>query len=284
MFVMNVTCHRIQQFSLATNAYITTPWWDTGNTLLYHGIASNFQGTLILQDHGRRFAPTTAPATCAPDSDIPVMTGISAASVTYIRTPTITIGASDRCSGVALMNISGSGLVPTGWVPYSAKTTISLTAGDGIKTVVVKVRDAVGRESGSLQRSIKLDTSQPPLRIRSRVRIAGAARSCKSNPLKYVVGGKRKYKLLDRCVTIRGRVLRVERHGSSIFVQLQLSGTTTKRIFTNARTAQKIWVLGSKRASGARRVRKGRKVKVTAALVKRKKPVEVIVMPAWRWR
>jgi hypothetical protein len=158
-----------------------------------------------------------------------------------------------------------------------------VTAGDGIKNVIVKVRDAVGRESTAAQKSIKLDTSQPPLQARSRVRIAGKASVCKSNPLRSVVGGAKKYRLLDGCATLRGKVVRVERHGTTIFVQIQLSGTATKKIFANARTAQKIWVLGSKRASGARKVKAGKTVSVTAALVKRRKPAEVLAMPAWKW-
>lgn len=51
------------------------------------------------------------------------------------------------------------------WETYSAEKAITLTSGDGVKTVYVKVRDDVGNESASASDTITLDTKVPVVTI-----------------------------------------------------------------------------------------------------------------------
>lgn len=51
------------------------------------------------------------------------------------------------------------------WETYAAEKAITLPAGDGLKTVYVKVRDDVGNESAAVSDSITLDTAVPVVSI-----------------------------------------------------------------------------------------------------------------------
>lgn len=52
-----------------------------------------------------------------------------------------------------------------GWETYVASKSITLPAGDGLKTVYVKVRDDVGNESAAVSDSITLDTAVPAVTV-----------------------------------------------------------------------------------------------------------------------
>lgn len=51
------------------------------------------------------------------------------------------------------------------WTNFAAAKSISLPAGDGLKTVYVKVRDDVGNETAAVSDSITLDTAVPVVTI-----------------------------------------------------------------------------------------------------------------------
>lgn len=51
------------------------------------------------------------------------------------------------------------------WETYAASKSVTLTTGDGLKTVYVKVRDSVGNETASASDSITLDTSVPTVTV-----------------------------------------------------------------------------------------------------------------------
>lgn len=51
------------------------------------------------------------------------------------------------------------------WETYAATKSITLPTGDGLKTVYVKVRDAVGNESSAASDSITLDTAVPTVTV-----------------------------------------------------------------------------------------------------------------------
>ena len=51
------------------------------------------------------------------------------------------------------------------WETYAASKSVVLPGGDGLKTVYVKVRDAVGNESAEASDTITLDTSVPTVTI-----------------------------------------------------------------------------------------------------------------------
>jgi hypothetical protein len=278
-YVMDTTCARIQQFDAFSRAYRNTIW--SNPPLLYHGLAATYSGTIVVQQLGKRFSPIVAPTACAPDSDIPTVTSVGAPGTTYTQVVSLNVVAADRCSGIATMRITGD-VAPGDWVAFNPNAKVTLNAPDGLKTITVEVRDPFGRFA-TLSQTVRLDTSQPPLQIRSRVRIAGRASLCKPNPLRFIVGGKAKYRVLDRCATFRGRVTRVEKRGTMLLVRVRLSAKTTRAIYRNARTPQQIWVIGQKSRPGARKVRTGSSIVVTAAVVVRKGTRDVTAMPVWRW-
>lgn len=51
------------------------------------------------------------------------------------------------------------------WETYAATKSVTLPTGDGLKTVYVKVRDAVGNESAAASDSITLDTAVPTVTV-----------------------------------------------------------------------------------------------------------------------
>jgi hypothetical protein len=52
------------------------------------------------------------------------------------------------------------------WRPYTESQPLELPAGDGEKTVVVKLRDAAGNERGVYKASIVLDTTPPEAKVK----------------------------------------------------------------------------------------------------------------------
>lgn len=51
------------------------------------------------------------------------------------------------------------------WETYAASKSVTLSSGDGLKTVYVKVRDAVGNETAAASDSITLDTAVPTVTV-----------------------------------------------------------------------------------------------------------------------
>ena len=51
------------------------------------------------------------------------------------------------------------------WETYQKSSSITLPTGDGLKTVYVKVRDAVGNETTAASDTITLDTSVPTVSV-----------------------------------------------------------------------------------------------------------------------
>jgi len=59
------------------------------------------------------------------------------------------------------MRIDGDVLTPPAWIPFAPNTTVTLTPGDGKKTVRVRVRDALENTSAPITTTILLDTGGP---------------------------------------------------------------------------------------------------------------------------
>lgn len=86
------------------------------------------------------------------------------------KSVTLAIGCSDASTAGYSMKIWGS---VTGaateedakWENYSASKTVTLTDGDGLKTVYVKVRDNVWNEADPVSATITLNTSIPVVTI-----------------------------------------------------------------------------------------------------------------------
>ena len=82
---------------------------------------------------------------------------------------TLKISVSDEQTTGYQMKIWGiSGVEDEGsasWESYAATKSVNLTAGDGLKTVYIKVRDDVGNESTQVSDTITLNTTVPVVTI-----------------------------------------------------------------------------------------------------------------------
>ena len=72
-----------------------------------------------------------------------------------------TTGYQMKIWGVAGVEDEGS----ASWESYAATKSVNLTAGDGLKTVYIKVRDDVGNESAQVSDTITLNTAVPVVTI-----------------------------------------------------------------------------------------------------------------------
>lgn len=87
------------------------------------------------------------------------------ASVTTSRTVTLKITAGDAAS-MKIWGIDGVATESAAtWETFSATKQVTLTTGDGTKTVYIKVRDSVYNESASASDTITLSTAIPTITI-----------------------------------------------------------------------------------------------------------------------
>ena len=89
----------------------------------------------------------------------------SGASVTTSQTVTLNISAGDAAS-MKIWGINGVASEATAsWETFASSKQVTLTAGDGSKTVYIKVRDSVYNESASTSATITLSTAIPEITI-----------------------------------------------------------------------------------------------------------------------
>ena len=88
---------------------------------------------------------------------------------TTSRTVTLTIGIGDEATTGYQMKIWGIDGVAeeaaASWETYAATKSVTLTEGDGLKTVFIKVRDDVGNETGAVSDTITLNTAVPVVTV-----------------------------------------------------------------------------------------------------------------------
>lgn len=88
---------------------------------------------------------------------------------TTSRTVALTIGIGDEAATGYQMKIWGIDGVAeeaaASWETYAATKSVTLTEGDGLKTVSIKVRDDVGNESAAVSDTITLDTAVPVVTV-----------------------------------------------------------------------------------------------------------------------
>ena len=145
IYVLDVTCRRIQKFSVASRGFRGSIWrnYPVGDgEQLFHGFAINYRGSVIMPDQGRRYVLNQAQTACAPDSAPPSIGRIAirrraGANVTF------SIRASDRCSRVTQMQFVGPTLKQS-WRSFSSTPTITVTGGKGYKSYKLSVSDAYG--------------------------------------------------------------------------------------------------------------------------------------------
>ncbi len=73
----------------------------------------------------------------------------------------VNLSATEDLSGVVDMAFSEDGSADTSWLPYAGSTTWTFGPGDGPRTLWVKVRNGVGRESVPASATVTIDTVQP---------------------------------------------------------------------------------------------------------------------------
>lgn len=88
---------------------------------------------------------------------------------TTSATVTLSISMTDEASAGYQMKIWGiEGVADEGsatWETYATSKRVTLVAGDGLKTVSIKVRDDVGNESAVVTDTITLDTAVPAVSV-----------------------------------------------------------------------------------------------------------------------
>lgn len=85
----------------------------------------------------------------------------TAATLTITLTDSPTSGYQMKIWGVEGVENEES----ASWETYAAEKSITLTSGDGLKTISVKVRDDVGNESAAATDTITLDTKVPVVSV-----------------------------------------------------------------------------------------------------------------------
>lgn len=89
----------------------------------------------------------------------------------YTTSPVVTLGVSvsDASTAGYQMKVWGTASAATeadaAWETLVASKSITLTAGDGLKTIYVKVRDDVGNETTAVSDTINLNTSVPAVTV-----------------------------------------------------------------------------------------------------------------------
>lgn len=90
-----------------------------------------------------------------------IYTTTPSVELTLTLTDSPTTGYQMKIWGVEGVKDEGS----ASWETYAASKSVTLPSGDGLKTVYVKVRDAVGNESSAASDSITLNTAVPTVTV-----------------------------------------------------------------------------------------------------------------------
>ena len=90
-----------------------------------------------------------------------IYTTTPSVELTLTLTDSPTTGYQMKIWGVEGVKDEGS----ASWETYAASKSVTLPSGDGLKTVYVRVRDAVGNESSAASDSITLDTAVPTVTV-----------------------------------------------------------------------------------------------------------------------
>lgn len=270
IYVMDTSCQRIQRFTNA-GAFVQTVWTNVGGDDMNHGLAVNWQGSILLpieEDVLVRLdpptkprpapAPAPAPAPGCTDRTAPRITAVEAPAHSATRRVQLTAGAEDDC-GATHVRVLGQRMGRGAWIAGTT-LTVPLAGWNGRKSLFVQVRDGAGRIAG---RRVRIVLALPQARLRVRPRIALRGRGCSSiAPQRRM----RTYLVADRCARIAGRVLATRRHSQGYSFQLLLPVGQARALYANAVGPVRIWVVtdGLTRISGG--LRRGRPAVVDGSL------------------
>jgi hypothetical protein len=205
----------------------------------------------------------------------------------YQNKLTLKIDARDKCSKIAKVKLNGPVVGYNTWIdaPANGLLSVELTGGEGKKNFSIQVQDSVGRVSSEATASTDYSLSYWVPVAKRGVTIYGARRLCKGNPLT-AVKGARNYAIVARCATFTGTVEARYRKGRLTYTYVRLPMSTTRALFgKDAPRAVSIWIIGAANNKTARRIKKGRKLKVTAAVIADKKTRKsVTAIPVYKWQ
>ncbi|MCW2923034.1 MAG: putative repeat protein [Thermoleophilia bacterium] len=287
VYVADVTCNRIQRFT-KSGSFVQTVWNSYGEGDLNHGFSVDWRGSINLPErelHLSRLDPASRPAggggpigvPGCHDAAAPVLTGATAPARTSTRAVTVSATASDDCSGVAQVRITGPRAGAASWTNGSS-ATVSLTGWNGRHVLHVQVRDGAGHVSTRVAVvSVALALPQPPLVSRTSVAIAG--RGCSAVPPLRRVAAPTRYRLVDRCARLTGRVVRSTRSGTGSVLQVLLPTPAARAIYANAVGPVLIWVVTDRRTRTVRAARVGHSVTFVGSLVALRTGRETYAVP-----
>lgn len=267
VYVMDTTCQRIQRFTNA-GAFVQTVWTNTGGDDMNHGLAVNWQGSILLpieEDVLVRLDPPAkpkaapAPAPGCTDRTAPSVTGVEAPARTSTRRVTITAAVEDDC-GATHVRVLGQRIGRGAWIPGTT-LTVPLSGWNGRKSLLVQVRDAGGRVAAR-RVHVVLALPQPTLQVRARVALPGAG--CSAVPPQRRMRG---YVVVDRCARIVGRVLTLRRHAQGASAELLLPTGQARALYANAVGPVRIWVVTDRLTRSTGDLRRGRPAIVVGTLV-----------------
>jgi hypothetical protein len=268
IYVLDTTCQRIQRFT-STGTFVQTVWTNVGGDDLNHGMAVNWQGSILLPIEEdllvRLDPPARPPATgggprpgCT-DQAPPRITKVTAPRRSTTRRVAITVAADDDC-GITHVRALGHRSGAARWVAGSS-VRVQLSGWNGRRQLLVQVRDGAGRVA-SRRISVILALPQPPLRARRVVQLRGS--SCSTLPVPQRATG---YRVVDRCARIGGRVLQSHRRAGSVALQVLVPVHQARAMYVNAVGPVQVWVVADRQTVVRGRIVVGRPVQVDGALV-----------------
>lgn len=284
VYVLDVTCRRIMKYTASTRAWRTTIWSRPEDAdYLYHGIAVNWRGDMVVAGQGRIYRKDAGGGAlstpCAPDSDAPIVARLRAPRTVHSTTLRMSLRASDRCSRVTRIRYSGD-VGPRGatWRKYTTNPTVALRPGNGIKTVYVTVSDAFGRTT---TRGVRVRLTKAVPTPRRRISMSGIASICRPNPMANISSNG--WRLADSCATFTGKVISLSRAGSTRNMKIRVPLSVARKMYRNVDGPMTFWVVGDSRTTMSRGIRVGARVQVTSALIVDTRTASLAAAPSWRW-
>ena len=268
LYLLDTSCRRILKYAAATGAWRATIWQRPEAVgFLYHGMAANWLGNVLVPEQGRIYvAQRLVESTpCAPDSDAPIFSQLRAASTVWLPSVSVSMTASDRCSGVHRIQFSGD-VAPgsSTWRTYTPSMTVPLAGGTtGYRFINATVRDGFGRTTTRTFR-VMYNTS---LHAYRHIDIAGRDAICVARPMESISSPG--WHLADRCATFTGTIRAVRHSGAMTKVLVRVPMTVARRMFINATGPVDIWIVGNQSTTTIGRLQTGARAEITSALIVR---------------
>jgi len=102
----------------------------------------------------------------APDTSMPVIGSVVINNTdlwSNALSVSITIDASDNYDTATTTSVAQMNINESGWQPYSTTAAYTLPAGEGLRSISVRVKDGSGNESETVSDTINIDTTAPAI-------------------------------------------------------------------------------------------------------------------------